>query len=1126
MSIPNSAQVGFLVPLKNNLEEVGRGENSVPKISLSQGHNVIGRSCITSADKRISRKHLSVNVATNGSALVSVDGTNPVVIRSKGGERKKLSSGENLKIENGDVVELIPGHYFYKYVLLDSEKEENLRSNNRKRSWVEESGCSKKDHGIVRKISEDESEIKTQAEGSKKLKMVECNGHDVVKSSEGIHHFEVSKDKLPLTFRLLRVQGLPAWANTNAVSISDVIQGNVLLAVLSNYMVDMDWLLSACPTVKKVPHVLVIHGEGDGRLEYMKRNKPANWILHKPPLPISYGTHHSKAMILVYPQGVRVIVHTANLIYVDWNNKSQGLWMQDFPWKDNNTESKRCGFETDLVDYLSSLKWPEFNANLPELGSFSINPSFFKKFDYSSAMVRLIASVPGYHSGTNLKKWGHMKLRSVLQECTFSEEFRKSPLIYQFSSLGSLDEKWMAEFAASMSAGISEDRKPLGLGEPLIVWPSVEDIRTSLEGYAAGNAVPSPVKNVEKPFLKKYWAKWKASHTGRCRAMPHIKTFLRYNGQNLAWLLLTSSNLSKAAWGSLQKGNSQLMIRSYELGVLFLPTSIKSGCGFSCTEALKSANGNSGLQNCPEEKGTKLVTLDWRGNTAANSSTEVIQLPVPYELPPKPYTPEDVPWSWDRRYTKKDVYGEAWPRHVRTYIVLWVPIVVVMYKLYYPSYSSLLRRSCYGEKWSLSLISKLQSFSSLAGVTSSLCDTNRYLRQLTKSGRLDDARKLFEQMPEKDDFTCNTMVSGYANSGRLNEAKEVFDVIPNKSSITWSSLISGYCKCGNETEIFQLFCQMQEEGHKPNQFTLGSVLRVCSVKGLLSQGKQIHGYAVRNQFDSNVYVITGLIDMYAKCLSVVEAESLFQMMPPCGRNHVTWTAMINGYSLNGDVLKTLNCFKGMIREGIKANHYTFPGALAACGAVYDLRFGEQLHCCIVCGGFESNVFVQTALLDMYAKCGDLDCAKNVLETTDIDHVVSWNSLIVGYVRNGFEEEALSLFQVMHRRNMEMDYFTYPSVINCLTSSNHVKLAQSVHCLVVKSGFNDHKLINNALLDMYAKQGNLCSAFRLFNNMVNRDVISWTSVIVGCAHNGYHEEALKLFTEMRSTVNGQTPRLWY
>ncbi|KAK1284192.1 hypothetical protein QJS10_CPB21g00868 [Acorus calamus] len=343
---------------------------------------------------------------------------------------------------------------------------------------------------------------------------------DVIASAddaEAIRRFNVPKDKLPLVFRLMRVQGLPAWANTSSVAIDDVIQGNVLIAILSNYMVDMDWLLSACPKLRTVPQVLVIHGEAGGTLEHLKKNKPQNWIFHKPPLPISYGTHHSKAMLLVYPQGVRIIVHTANLIYVDWNNKTQGLWMQDFPWKDGQNLNEGCSFESDLVDYLNALK------------------------------VRLIASVPGYHTGSNLKKWGHMKLRTVLEQNIFDKQFCGSPLVYQ--------------------------------------------------GYAAGNAVPSPQKNVEKDFLKN-------------RAMPHIKTFARYNGQNLAWFLLTSANLSKAAWGALQKNNSQFMIRSYELGVLFMPSVIRNhGHEFSCTNGGGKAQMSRGHGTSDIPKKTCMVRL-------------------------------------------------------------------------------------------------------------------------------------------------------------------------------------------------------------------------------------------------------------------------------------------------------------------------------------------------------------------------------------------------------------------------------------------------------------------------------------------------------------------------------------
>ncbi|KAL2655301.1 hypothetical protein AAZV13_04G059400 [Glycine max] len=586
-----SPQVGYLVPLNRNFKE----EASVPKFAVSDGINVIGRNNIPVPDKRLSRKHLTLTASPNGSASLLVEGTNPIVVNS-GNKRRKLNPKEEATICNGDIIELIPGHHLFKYQVLGGDGKSSTCRNNEAQSSFKNKASGRS--------SQDKVETSSQKQG-RNADARKSSGED--NSVEAIRNFHVPSDQIPSTFRLLHVQGLPPWANTSCVSIGDVIQGDIKVAILSNYMVDIDWLVPACPALSKVPHVLVIHGESDGRVDYIKRSKPANWILHKPSLPISFGTHHSKAMMLIYPQGVRVIVHTANLIYVDWNNKSQGLWMQDFPWKDQNSLSKGSGFENDLVEYLSVLK------------------------------VRLIASVPGYHSGSSLKKWGHMKLRSLLQECTFDEEFKKSPLVYQFSSLGSLDEKWMTELASSMSAGLSEDKTPLGMGEPQIIWPTVEDVRCSLEGYAAGNAVPSPLKNVEKTFLKKYWAKWKADHTGRCRAMPHIKTFARYKNQSLAWFLLTSANLSKAAWGALQKNNTQLMIRSYE-------------------------------DKCParessEMKKTKLVTLTGIKKESMHSSSEVIiPLPLPYELPPLPYSSQDIPWSWDRQYNKKDVYGHVWPR--------------------------------------------------------------------------------------------------------------------------------------------------------------------------------------------------------------------------------------------------------------------------------------------------------------------------------------------------------------------------------------------------------------------------------------------------------------------------------
>ncbi|XP_071682234.1 tyrosyl-DNA phosphodiesterase 1 isoform X2 [Lolium perenne] len=585
MASSHRVRVGTLVPFAQG--KSGPSNASLLSIPIFEGSNVVGRSNLVVVDKRVSRKHLSLRAFADGSVEVVVEGPNPIVVRSEGQARKVCAQGR-AKIVYDDVLELIPGDYIMKYVPMSDERKSSASVDSNdlkkgKRHSEEDSVVAKRnrqvmeDEALARTLQESFAEEGTSVPGmacGQALSSLDSAGSSE-RNSKRTHSAGPLKDVLPLTFRLMRVQGLPSWTNTSAVTIQDVIQGDVLFAVLSNYMVDIDWLLTACPSLRKVPHVLVLHGEDGASLEH--------------------------------------------------------------------------------------LKWPEFRLNLPVAGDVNINAAFFRKFDYSSSTVRLIGSVPGYHVGPNMKRWGHMKLRSVLEECVFEKQFCKSPLIYQFSSLGSLDEKWMSEFACSLSAGKAEDGSPLGIGKPLIVWPTVEDVRCSIEGYAAGSCIPSPQKNVEKDFLRKYWSRWKADHVGRCRAMPHIKTFTRYNGQNIAWFLLTSSNLSKAAWGALQKNNTQLMIRSYELGVLFLPKTLQCVPQFSCTEKNRSNQDKLALGKNIK---TKLVTLCWQGDEETDpSTTEVVKLPVPYQLPPRLYGAEDVPWSWDRRYTKKDVYGSGWPRH-------------------------------------------------------------------------------------------------------------------------------------------------------------------------------------------------------------------------------------------------------------------------------------------------------------------------------------------------------------------------------------------------------------------------------------------------------------------------------
>ncbi|KAG2258794.1 hypothetical protein Bca52824_078088 [Brassica carinata] len=407
-------------------------------------------------------------------------------------------------------------------------------------------------------------------------------------------------------------------------------------------------------------------------------------------------------------------------------------------------------------------------------------------------------------------------------------------------------------------------------------------------------------------------------------------------------------------------------------------------------------------------------------------------------------------------------------------------------------------------------------------VRSNLHSTNLKLGDLSKSGRIEEARQLFDKMSDKDEYTWNTMIVAYSSSGRLSEAKHLFHRNPVKNTISWNALISGHCKNGNKDEALSLFWEMQFQERSFNEYTLGSVLKMCALLVLLLRGEQIHGCTVKTAFDFDVGVVNGLIDMYAQCRRVSEAEYLFGTMSG-ERNNVTWTSMLTGYSRNGFAYKAIQCFRDMRREGTQPNQFTFPSVLTACGAVCARRVGVQVHGCIVKSGFKTNIFVQSAVIAMYAKCRDLATARALLQDMEVDDVVSWNSLVVECVREGFKEEALSLFRRMHERDMKIDEFTLPSVLNCFaTSRTEMKIASSVHSLIVKTGYGSYKLVSNALVDMYAKRGTMDSALKVFERMVEKDVISWTALVTGNTHNGAYEEALKLFCKMRGDEGGVSP----
>eukprot|EP01018_Ginkgo_biloba_P037431 Gb_29873 [translate_table: standard] len=367
---------------------------------------------------------------------------------------------------------------------------------------------------------------------------------------------------------------------------------------------------------------------------------------------------------------------------------------------------------------------------------------------------------------------------------------------------------------------------------------------------------------------------------------------------------------------------------------------------------------------------------------------------------------------------------------------------------------------------------------------------------------------------ESDIFVASALVHMYAKCGSVENARHVFDKLSTRDVVLWSSMIAGYAQNGHANEALTLFNQMQLSDVKPNSVTIVSVLPACACLGALQQGKWIHTYILRSGFDSDVSVCNSLVAMYAKCGSLEVAHQVFNKISE--KDVVSWNTMITGYSQNGDTNKALKLFHQMQLEEVTPDSITIASVLPACANSGALQQGKWIHDYIVRSGFESDVFVGTALIDMYAKCGSIENSRQVFDKMSARNVVSWSALIAGYAQNGHANEALALFHQMQLAYVKPDSITMVSVLQACAHLGALKQGELIHDNIIKSGFDSDVSIGNSLIDMYAKCGSLEDARRLFDKMSIRDVVSWSAMIAGYGMHGHGQDAIALFSQMQWT----------
>ncbi|XP_034947176.1 probable tyrosyl-DNA phosphodiesterase [Chelonus insularis] len=347
--------------------------------------------------------------------------------------------------------------------------------------------------------------------------------------------------------------------------ILDISLGVIEESLHFNFMVDVGWLCVQYLFAGQKADSLIFLGSRCDDVPL-----PSNIKIECIKTPTAWGTHHSKVSVLKYTNGgVRIIVSTANLYDDDWDNRTQAVWISPHLPKlsENQDESEgesKTGFKHDFIDYLEQYRRSSLDSWI----------SMIKKLDFSSIDVFFFASVPGSHKGLDRNRWGLRRLATILSNhAELPSDSKKWPVVAQCSSIGSLGSSinaWISqEFMPAMTSGKNKGLKSLPKFQ--LVYPSINDYKNSFDKQVGSCCLPYSMKvHTKQTWLNEYLYQWKANQKHRSRAMPHSKIYTRISPdlKNVPWIVVTSGNLSKAAWG---QGNSSTTILNYEAGVIFLP---------------------------------------------------------------------------------------------------------------------------------------------------------------------------------------------------------------------------------------------------------------------------------------------------------------------------------------------------------------------------------------------------------------------------------------------------------------------------------------------------------------------------------------------------------------------------
>ncbi|KAL6319026.1 hypothetical protein AAG906_001499 [Vitis piasezkii] len=326
-----------------------------------------------------------------------------------------------------------------------------------------------------------------------------------------------------------------------------------------------------------------------------------------------------------------------------------------------------------------------------------------------------------------------------------------------------------------------------------------------------------------------------------------------------------------------------------------------------------------------------------------------------------------------------------------------------------------------------------------------------------------------------------------------------------------------------------------------------SLLQTCDT---IKKLKQIHTQIIVNGFSQKNFLLVKLLSFYITSGNLLNAHKVFERIE--NPSTTVWNQMIRGHSQSETPHKLVELYNRMVEAEAEPNEFTYSFLIGGCARSRLLREGEQVHGRVVANGYCTNVFVRTSLVNLYAiaggydgvrkarrvfdeivdrnivswnsllagyvRCGDVDGARRIFDEMPERNVVSWTTMIAGCAQIGRCKQALHLFHEMRRAGVKLDQVALVAALSACAELGDLKLGTWIHSYIderLHAG-NQPLLVslNNSLIHMYASCGVIDKAYKVFIGMQQRSTISWTSMITGFAKQGHAEEALGVFQWMQ------------